>query len=44
MEEKVPGRLLIRLRRSYIVNIAQVDEVIAAGKSYLLAQECVKCP
>jgi DNA-binding LytR/AlgR family response regulator len=38
MEEKVPSRLFIRIHRSYIVNIAQVDEVtedevIVAGKS-----------
>jgi DNA-binding LytR/AlgR family response regulator len=38
MEEKVPSRLFIRIHRSYIVNIAQVDEVmeddvIVAGKT-----------
>jgi len=38
MEEKVPSRLFIRIHRSFIVNIAQVDEVteddvIVAGKS-----------
>ncbi len=38
MEEKIPGNLFMRIHRSYVVNIAQVDEVtedevIIAGKN-----------